>query len=398
MGNINLQTEITALYPELKKYARSLLFPDIQEAEDLLNDTVERILRKVDLFEEGANFRAWCYSIMKNNFINLYRKRVRIRENMPEVELDSERAISKISHQEADDDIRFEQLMAVVKQLPKNQKEAFLLMFDGYQYDEIAEKLQIPIGTVKSRIFLARKTLMEKVEKENDKVKELQKQQQINNYIMAPQAKDKTEALKAFFAEIFETNGNHWVSVKDKPLIPIQRKHGLDHNWGGPINKTMAATQWFSVEGERGGMRYRCFNATIPDYNQLAEMTIRFRKEALEAYSKSDTKPIQHKTTLPKSLVEKTTTTTLPKRKFFNLEETVFLMSNNQIERGVVIGVEKINEGHEDECFIHKVKTNSDIFEGKTLNEIFVSPELLVEALFFRMNKKYNTNYKRVQK
>src|SRR5574343_608477 len=118
MAHMNLEKEIEKLYPELKRRAIYLLKNDLQSAEDLLNDTVERILRKVDLFEEGTNFKAWCYFIMKNNFINDYRKRIRIRENMPEVELDSERVLSTAHSENADDNVRYEQLMEVVNSLP----------------------------------------------------------------------------------------------------------------------------------------------------------------------------------------------------------------------------------------------------------------------------------------
>lgn len=158
MGLVNFQSEVKIATVVLKPHAMRLT-RDINDAEDLIQETIVRALTNEDKFQEGTNIRAWLFTIMKNIFINDYRKKskrntvIDTTDNLYYINASS--TISNAGERSfVMSDIR-NALMKISNEL----RVPFLMHYKGYKYHEIAEQLNLPLGTVKSRIFFARKEL-----------------------------------------------------------------------------------------------------------------------------------------------------------------------------------------------------------------------------------------------
>ena len=140
------------------------LTKSVDDAEDLLQDTLFKALKNKDKYQEGTNLKGWLYTIMKNTFINNYRKK-KVQNTFID-ETDNKYFInSKEAEKEARTDSRVDHdyLMRQIESVDKHYVDTFMMHYNGYKYEEIAEILDIPLGTVKSRIFLARRKMMEKL-------------------------------------------------------------------------------------------------------------------------------------------------------------------------------------------------------------------------------------------
>lgn len=128
-------------------------------AKDLLQETIMRAFANRDKFVEGSNFKAWLYTIMQHNFINEYRKR-QTRSHVVHLLEDNMRVVLVHPCQNNGPSIvMMKELRSMVDDLCVTNRVPFDMFVDGYCYLEIADKLDIPVGTVKSRIFMARKEL-----------------------------------------------------------------------------------------------------------------------------------------------------------------------------------------------------------------------------------------------
>lgn len=131
------------------------------DAADLYQDTVMKIITHADKFEVDTNFKAWAMTIMKNLFINNYRKEKR-RQRISAENSTLHRIYSADSiENEALVKIKVEELTNMVNKLNHTYKMPFEMAYKGYKYEEIASILQLPVGTIKSRIFIARKKISE---------------------------------------------------------------------------------------------------------------------------------------------------------------------------------------------------------------------------------------------
>jgi RNA polymerase sigma-70 factor (ECF subfamily) len=120
----------------------------VAETEDLLQETYLKAFRYYSGFEEGTNLKAWLFRIMKNNFINGYRKR-KVQPQSVEIDELSENASLST---EMDEDVA-----RAISALPHNYKMALLLVdIQGHTYQEVAETLAVPVGTVMSRLYRGR--------------------------------------------------------------------------------------------------------------------------------------------------------------------------------------------------------------------------------------------------
>ena len=132
-------------------------------AKDLMQETLMRSFDKRDRFKNGTNFKAWMTTIMYNSYVNHYRKR-KTRNRVETPIEDCGLAISnKPAVERVQSVIMLDELKKMINALSDDYKTPFLMFFRGYHYDEIAETMDIPMGTVKSRIFYARKKLQEAV-------------------------------------------------------------------------------------------------------------------------------------------------------------------------------------------------------------------------------------------
>ena len=135
---------------------------DDNDAEDLYQDTAFKIITNADKFRQDTNFKAWAITIMRNIFINNYRKKVRrntiIDQTPNNFYLNSG---TKVVTNDGESNIAMKELTGMVDKLPESFRTPFMMAYHGYKYDEIAEELEAPLGTVKSRIFFARKKLQQ---------------------------------------------------------------------------------------------------------------------------------------------------------------------------------------------------------------------------------------------
>jgi RNA polymerase sigma-70 factor (ECF subfamily) len=144
----------------LKNFAYSLTL-NSEEAQDLVQETYLKALKYRDKFADASNLKAWLYTIMKNTFINTYRRSVKTRQIITQTDdLSLIKPLSGSNSPSAESQINLKHINKAVESLDEEYKIPFMRYFDGYKYKEIADELDLPIGTVKSRIFLARKKLM----------------------------------------------------------------------------------------------------------------------------------------------------------------------------------------------------------------------------------------------
>ncbi len=139
---------------------------DNEIAKDLFQETLFRALANKEKYNVGTNIKAWLYTIMRNIFINDYRKKARqntVLDNTPnEFLLDYNQTTSSNS---AEVTLQLKEIQASIHELPEIFKKPFLLYFDGFKYHEIAGMLKEPLGTIKSRIHFARKLLKAQIQR-----------------------------------------------------------------------------------------------------------------------------------------------------------------------------------------------------------------------------------------
>ena len=143
----------------LRPFAVSLTH-DQEIAKDLYQETLYKALANQDKYSAGTNIKAWLFTIMRNIFINEYRRKVNQRtifDNSANETLINSGKILKSSR--AVNSLQLKEIHQAIYQLPQIFKIPFLLYFEGYRYHEISGSLNEPLGTVKSRIHFARRLL-----------------------------------------------------------------------------------------------------------------------------------------------------------------------------------------------------------------------------------------------
>lgn len=160
MSNVSLQQQLLGLQDRLFSFALSMT-ENREDAKDLLQETTLRVLDNQDKFVVDTNFKAWVFTLMRNIFINNYRKMVREQRFVsPTDDLYQLNLPADSGFYSPESALSLKEVSKALDELGEEIKHPFVLHLLGYKYCEIAEKLNIPIGTVKSRIFLARKHLM----------------------------------------------------------------------------------------------------------------------------------------------------------------------------------------------------------------------------------------------
>ena len=156
----DLIPRIEAEIPRLRRYARYLT-RNIDQADDLVQDCLVRAIAKLDTWEPGTNLRGWLYVILRNGYISEIRRSNRRRG---EVELmDEDTRCPVTGGQETH--IRFGEVCAALETLsPEHQEVLQLVAVEGLKYEEVAEILDVPVGTVRSRLSRARAALRQRLE------------------------------------------------------------------------------------------------------------------------------------------------------------------------------------------------------------------------------------------
>jgi RNA polymerase sigma-70 factor (ECF subfamily) len=149
----------------LKPFAITLT-RDSEAAKDLFQETLFRALSNKDKYSVGTNIKAWLYTIMRNIFINNYRRKVKqntIFDSTPNDFLLNQ--TQSVIANNAESNLRLKDIQEAIHNLPQIFRNPFLLYFDGFKYHEIADMLSEPLGTIKSRIHFARKLLKTQIER-----------------------------------------------------------------------------------------------------------------------------------------------------------------------------------------------------------------------------------------
>ena len=153
------ETDITQYERMLRPFAFNLT-QNREESEDLIQDTFCRALANQDKFTEGTNIKGWLFTIMRNIFINNYRKRQRGHAVLDSTENQFLLNSTYKTEKNGSEGIFLgEAIKRAMDEISEDFTGPFMMHFNGFQYIEIAEKFNLPLGTVKSRIFFARKEL-----------------------------------------------------------------------------------------------------------------------------------------------------------------------------------------------------------------------------------------------
>jgi len=154
---------IDRLSKSLKPFAMRLT-KDLEDANDLLQETMMKAFTNRDKYTDGTNLKAWMYTIMKNTFITNYQRLVRRKTFIDTTEnLHYINSSGSTVENSAYTGFALADIHQAVDQLEEVYKVPFLMHFRGFKYHEIAEQLSIPIGTIKNRIHIARKELKERL-------------------------------------------------------------------------------------------------------------------------------------------------------------------------------------------------------------------------------------------
>jgi len=159
MTQLQFHTALLIQQERLLFYAMRLT-SDTDDAQDLLQETFLKALTYRDKFTQNTNFKAWVYTIMKNTFINNYRRKMSAKNTFGNTNNEFH---SKIEHNNGypspESIYNSKEIIKCIDNLEDEFKIPFNMLLNGFKYKEIAKELNMPLGTIKSRIFFTRKKL-----------------------------------------------------------------------------------------------------------------------------------------------------------------------------------------------------------------------------------------------
>ena len=159
MNKFQFQKKILGMQDNMFNFAM-MLTANKDDAQDLLQDTTLKALDNQDKYVDNVNFKGWVLTIMRNIFINNYRKIVRSQTIIDQTEDLYHLNLSQDSGFDTPDKaFSIKEINKAINSLSNELKVPFSMFLSGYKYNEIADILSLPLGTVKSRIFFARQEL-----------------------------------------------------------------------------------------------------------------------------------------------------------------------------------------------------------------------------------------------
>ncbi|MGB3618145.1 MAG: RNA polymerase sigma factor [Catalinimonas sp.] len=159
MTTAEFSTAIEQLSSSLRPFALRLT-RDVEDANDLMQETALKAFTNRDKFADGTNLKAWMYTIMKNTFITNYQRLVRRNTFIDNTDnLHYINSPQHVTENSAYGTFTMDDINRALSEVADVYKTPFMMHFRGFKYYEIAERLEIPIGTVKNRIHIARKEL-----------------------------------------------------------------------------------------------------------------------------------------------------------------------------------------------------------------------------------------------
>jgi len=163
MRTANFAQDLLSVQTELLNFAYKLT-ADREEANDLLQETSLKALDNEDKYTAETNFKGWIYTIMRNIFINNYRKALRDQTYVDQT--DNQFYLNQnidIEGDSTEGSYDLKEMRRIVNALHKEYRIPFSMYVSGFKYREIADKLGLPLGTVKSRIYFTRQKLQEEL-------------------------------------------------------------------------------------------------------------------------------------------------------------------------------------------------------------------------------------------
>ena len=158
-GNRSFKKRLLGLQNNLLNFAYQLT-TSRDAAKDLVQDTTLKVLDNEEKYVDNINFKGWVFTIMRNIFINNYRRQVRsatvidTTEDLYHLNLSQESGLET-----PEGSVAAKEISAAIDSFADEYKIPFTMYIAGYKYAEIAETMQLPLGTIKSRIYFARKRL-----------------------------------------------------------------------------------------------------------------------------------------------------------------------------------------------------------------------------------------------
>ncbi|MFT6849314.1 MAG: RNA polymerase sigma factor (sigma-70 family) [Sphingobacteriales bacterium] len=163
MTKIEFSYQVTQQSDYLRLYALQFT-KNMEDANDLVQETMLKAFTYYKKFREGTNLKGWLYTIMKNTFINNYRRITKINKVITQdEEISMPNLVMSSTKNGGEAKFIMDDIQTAIDNLSDDYKVPFMMFFNGYKYHEIADYLQIPIGTVKTRIHVARKRLKDEL-------------------------------------------------------------------------------------------------------------------------------------------------------------------------------------------------------------------------------------------
>ena len=163
MNTLQFQKKLMGIQENMMNFAL-MLTANRDDAEDLMQDTTLKVLDNREKFVDNVNFKGWVLTVMRNIFINNYHKIVRTQTLVDQgVDLYNLDVVNESGFDSPDGSFQIQEITKAIESLNNDLKIPFSMYLSGYKYNEIAEKLNLPLGTVKIRIFFARQDLQKKL-------------------------------------------------------------------------------------------------------------------------------------------------------------------------------------------------------------------------------------------
>ena len=163
MNALQFQKKLLSLQENMMNFALTLT-ANRNDAQDLMQDTTLKVLDNQEKFVDNVNFKGWVLTIMRNIFINNYHKIVRTQTVVDQdIDLYNLDIMNDSGFDNPDGAYQIQEITSAIDSLNEELKVPFSMFVSGYKYNEIAEALDVPLGTVKSRIFFARQELKKKL-------------------------------------------------------------------------------------------------------------------------------------------------------------------------------------------------------------------------------------------